>query len=73
VATIAINPYESHDMGKAWQSSAFSRFMALPAMKDATHGVTWYKSGACDKPSMAYTEDGQTWKPTLAAPARLRR
>jgi hypothetical protein len=72
VATIAINPYESHDMGKTWQSSTFSRFMALPAMTDATHGVTWYKSGAFDKPSMAYTEDGQTWKPTLAAPARLR-
>jgi len=64
-ATIAVNPYESHDLGKIWTSMNGSRYMLLPAMADATHGVTWYKSGLFDKPTLAYTEDGQTWQRSI--------
>lgn len=65
-ATIAVNPYESSDFGNTWKSSAFSRYMALPGMADAKHGVTLYKKGLFDNPGMAYTQDGgQTWQPSI--------
>jgi len=71
-ATIALNPYESHDLGKTWQSSTFSRYMELPGMADATHGVTLYRSGAFADPGLAYTEDGQHWNQVADAPFTLR-
>lgn len=59
---IAVNPYESHDLGKTWQDSAAPRFMSMPAFRDNRHGVG-YKFGFLGSASkMMYTEDGgNTW------------
>lgn len=71
-ATIAVNPYASTDLGKTWTSSSFSRYMALPGMADASHGVAWYKQGLFSDPVMAYTKDGgATWVQTGPAPNGL--
>ena len=71
-ATIAVSPYESSDLGKTWKSSGFSRYMALPGMADAQHGVTWYKKGLFDDPNLAYTQDGgQTWQRSIKPPFLL--
>lgn len=42
---IVMNPYESHDLGKTWTSSKFSRYSTLPAMKDSKTGLVWTKDG----------------------------
>lgn len=62
---IAVNPYESHDLGKTWRESAAPRFMGNPAFRDKLHGVG-YKFGLLGNPSrMMYTEDaGNTWTET---------
>ncbi len=70
-ASFAFSPYESHDFGKTWQSSDFPRFMTLPFMVDASHGATAYQSGAFDRPTMAYTDDGRSWQRGVDAPRGL--
>ncbi len=68
VATLAVNPYESRDGGKTWQDSPQSRFMLMPAFRDALHGVGY--SGSIFSPGkMAYTADGgKTWVETTELP-----
>ncbi len=69
IAAIAVNPYESRDLGKTWTPSSLSRYSALPGMADARHGVTWYKDGLFKPISLAYTDDGgKTWQQTYAEP-----
>lgn len=68
IAAIAVNPYESHDLGKTWQDSAASRFMLMPAFRDKMHGVA-FKGGFFSPSKMAYTEDGgATWIETTETP-----
>lgn len=68
-AAIAVNPYESHDMGRTWTSSAAARFMLMPTFRDALHGVAFlghYMSAN----KLVYTEDGgNTWIETVDVPA----
>lgn len=68
-AVLAVNPYESSDLGKTWKSSVFNRYAALPGMADSEHGVDWYKEGLFKAPTMAYTDDGgKTWQKTSVTP-----
>lgn len=72
-AAIAVNPYESNDLGKTWKSSTFSRYAALPGMADATHGVTLYQDGLFKQAAMAYTSDGgRTWQKSVGGSGDLR-
>lgn len=72
-ATLAVNPYESDDLGKTWKSSTFSRYAALPGMADSTHGVTLYKDGLFKPSFMSYTSDsGRTWQMGTGGSADLR-
>ena len=72
-ASLAVNPYESDDLGRTWKSSTFSRYAALPGMADATHGVTLYKDGLFKQANMAYTSDGgRTWQMGMGGSTDLR-
>lgn len=65
---LAVNPYESHDFGQTWISSAASRWMMMPAMRDARHGVAWV-GAMMGKRGMVYTNDGgATWTPSTETP-----
>lgn len=67
-ATIAVNPYESHDFGKTWKISEVSRFMLMPTFRDKNHGVA-FRGGMFSSSKMAYTEDGgRTWIETTETP-----
>jgi photosystem II stability/assembly factor-like uncharacterized protein len=67
-ASIAVNPYESHDMGKTWQDSTNSRFMLMPTFRDDKNGVA-FKGGFFAPSRMTYTADGgSTWFETTEAP-----
>lgn len=68
IAGIAVNSYESGDMGKTWRPSASSRFMMMPAFRDTKHGVA-FKGAFTGSGKMAYTEDGgATWIESVDAP-----
>ncbi len=43
VRSIAVNPWESHDLGRTWKASSLDRFMKLPVFRSPTEGFT-YKS-----------------------------
>lgn len=67
-ASIAVNPYESHDLGKTWQDSTNSRFMLMPTFRDEKHGIA-FKGGFFAPSRMMYTADGgNTWLETTEAP-----
>ena len=67
-ASIAVNPYESHDMGKTWQDSTSSRFMLMPTFRDEKNGIA-FQGGFFSPSRMAYTADGgNTWIETTEAP-----
>lgn len=72
-ATLAVNPYESRDLGQTWQESAQSRFLSLPAFRDAQHGVG-YMGSVFSPGKMAYTADGgKTWTETTELPVPVSR
>lgn len=65
---LAVNPYESHDFGQTWARSAASRWMMMPAMRDARHGVAWV-GAMMSKQGMVYTDDGgATWTLSTETP-----
>jgi len=68
-AAIAVNPYESHDMGRTWTSSNVARFMLMPTFRDQLHGVALL--GHFMAPgTLVYTEDGgSSWTETVTVPA----
>lgn len=67
-ASIAVNPYESHDMGKTWQDSTNSRFMLMPTFRDEKNGIA-FEIGFFSPNRMVYTADGgKNWIETTEAP-----
>ena len=68
LSVIAVNPYESNDLGKTWVESTASRFMLMPAFRDARNGVA-FKGGFMSPSKFTYTSDGgKTWVETTEAP-----
>ncbi|HET6914262.1 MAG TPA: hypothetical protein VFH71_13085 [Rhodanobacteraceae bacterium] len=64
----AVNPWDSHDFGQTWARSPSSRWMMMPAMRNAHHGVAWV-GAMMGKRGMAYTDDdGQTWHLSTETP-----
>ncbi|MGC3981461.1 MAG: hypothetical protein QM808_09395 [Steroidobacteraceae bacterium] len=62
VGGIAVNPWESHDLGATWQKSAVDRFMQLPAFKDQQIGVAMMGVWLSKDAYMAASQDGgKTW------------
>lgn len=58
---IAVNPWESRDMGKTWQPAALSRYIQQPAFRDRLHGVA-FESAVFSSAKLVRTVDGgKTW------------
>jgi photosystem II stability/assembly factor-like uncharacterized protein len=71
-ATIAVNPYESHDLGLSWKDSNVSRFMMMPVFQDEKHGIA-LETPIGTQYKMLYTEDGGvTWVESMDAPLGVR-
>jgi hypothetical protein len=60
---ILLSPYESHDLGKTWTGSDFSRYMVLPEFRDGLHGVSAQLVRSPEKSGINMTADGgKTWQ-----------
>lgn len=61
---IAVNPWESRDMGKTWQPAALSRYIQQPAFRDRLHGVA-FEGAVFSSAKLVRTADGgKTWIPS---------
>lgn len=65
VRGIAVNPWESSDMGKTWNPATLSRWIQQPVFRDRQHGVAFEGAVFSSAKLVRTVDGGKTWTPSM--------